>query len=309
MRKFVISLSFMLTLTSSVNAATIGVSVAGLDEFNTTLLNGLVEHARKISGTKVISADSKGDGALQKRQVADLIAQKVDAVIILLADGDLGAQLTPIASNAGVPLVFVNNVPANVADLPANQVVVASDEKESGTLQAKEVCKLLNGKGHIAVLVGEPFHAAARVRTQDIDDVIATSECSGLKVVERQSAYWSPEHADAQVQEWLAAGVEFDAILANNDDMALGAISALRRNNIGAKEVIVAGIDAIPPAIKAIRDGDLKVTVFQNAAAQGAGAVEAALKLAQGQSVPRENYIPFELVTPQNVEQYLLKSH
>ena len=203
----------------------------------------------------------------------------------------------------------MNNVPANVADLPANQVVVASDEKESGTLQAKEVCKLLSGKGRIAVLVGEPFHAAARARTQDIDDVIATSECSGLKVVERQSAYWSPEHADAQVQEWLAADVEFDAILANNDDMALGAISALRRNNIGPKEVIVAGIDAIPPAVKAIRDGDLKVTVFQNAAAQGAGAVEAALKLAQGQSIPREIYIPFELVTRQNVEQYLLESH
>lgn len=309
MRRVLHTAALMLTLTSPCFATSLGVSVAGLDEFNTTLLNGLLKHAKETAGVDIVTVDSKGDGELQKKQVAELVAQKVDALIVLLADGDLGAQLTPIASSAGIPLVYVNNVPANVHDLPANQVVVASDEKESGSLQTKEVCRILNGKGNVAVLIGEPFHAAARARTKDIDDVIATPECSGLKVVERQAAYWSPEFADAQVQEWISAGVKFDAILANNDDMALGAIQALRRNNVSSKDVVVAGVDAIAPALKAVSEGYLKVTVFQNAAAQGAGSVDAALKLVQGETLARENYIPFELVTSKNVDEYLSQSH
>ncbi|PDT00412.1 rhizopine-binding protein [Rhizobium chutanense] len=306
MRRAILASLLMLTLTSHVDAATLGVSVSNLDEFNSTLLRGLLAHAKDAGGVEVVTADAKGDGELQKKQVTDLVARKVDALIVLLADGDLGAQLTPIAVSAGVPLVYVNNVPANVLDLPENQVVVASDEKQSGSLQAKEVCRLLNGKGNIAVLVGEPFHAAARARTEDVDNVVATADCKGLKVVERQSAYWSPDFAEAQVEEWLTAGVKFDAIVANNDDMALGAIRALKGNHT-TKDVIVAGIDAIEPALEALKAGDMKVTVFQNGAAQGAGAVDAALKLVQGGKVPRENYIPFELVTPQNVDQYLAK--
>lgn len=307
MRRGLVLAFLMLTLTSPVLAETLGVSVAKLDEFNATLLTGLLAHAKDNAGLEVVTRDAAGDNGLQKTHVEELVAQKVDALIVLLSDGDLGAQLTPIAASAEVPLVYVNNVPANVTDLPDNQVVVASDERESGTLQAKEVCRLLNGKGRIAVLVGEPFHAAARARTKDVDDVIATSECAGLVVVERQAAYWSPDFADAQVQEWINAGVQFDAVVANNDDMALGAIRALKRNP-STKGVVVAGIDAIGPALDAMVAGDLAVTVFQNAAAQGAGAVDAALKLVRGEQTAREIYIPFELVTPDNVARYLPNS-
>lgn len=308
MRVALICAFLMLTLTSACPAATLGVSVAKLDEFNATLLNGLLSHAKDISGLEVITLDAKGEDALQKTHVERFVAQEVDAIIVLLSDGDLGAQLTPIAARAKIPLVYVNNVPANVTDLPVSQAVVASDERDSGTLQTKEVCRLLNGKGNIAVLVGEPFHAAARIRTQDIDDVIATPECSGLVVVERQTAYWSPDFADTQVQEWIDAGVKFDAIVANNDDMALGAVRALKRNP-STKRVVVAGIDAIGPALDAMIAGDLPVTVFQNAAAQGAGAVDAALKLARGEQIGREIYIPFELVTPKNVARYRSSSN
>ncbi|WP_431324763.1 substrate-binding domain-containing protein [Rhizobium sp. YTU87027] len=308
MRHAIFSALLMLTFTSSASAETLGVSVADLDEFNTTLLNGLLSHAKDSAGLKVVTKNAKGDNELQRKQIEELAADKVDALIVLLSDGDLGAQLTPVAAAAGIPLVYVNNVPANVADLPDNQTVVASDEKESGSLQTKEVCKLLNGKGRLAVLMGEPFHAAARARTKDIDEVIASPECEGLKVVERQAAYWSPDFADAQVQEWISAGVKFDAVIANNDDMALGAIRALKRNNVAMKDVVVAGVDAIQPALAAMTEGDLAVTVFQNAAGQGAGAVDAAVKLMKGEKIPRENYIPFELVTPQNVANYLPRS-
>ncbi|ARQ14027.1 rhizopine ABC transporter substrate-binding protein (plasmid) [Rhizobium etli] len=290
------------------NAQTIGVSMSDLDKFRTALLNGVVNHGQTISGLKLVTENAKGDNELQKKQVQKLIADKVDAIILAVSDGDLGPQMTKMAADAGIPLVYINNVPSNLLDLPENQVVVASNEKESGTLETRQVCALLKGKGRVAVLMGEPFHAAARARTQDISDVIATPDCKGLEIVERQAAYWSRDYADQQMQEWLSAGVKFDAVIANNDEMALGAIRAMKKAGIPMKDVVVAGVDATDDALAAMTAGDLDVTILQSAVGQGAAAVDAAVKLVNKEKVPRENNVPFELVTPQNIAQYLPKS-
>ncbi|OWV81947.1 rhizopine-binding protein [Rhizobium sp. R634] len=290
------------------NAQTIGVSMSDLDKFRTALLNGVVNHGQTISGLKLVTENAKGDNELQKKQVQKLIADKVDAIILAVSDGDLGPQMTKMATDAGIPLVYINNVPSNLLDLPENQVVVASNEKESGTLETKQVCALLKGKGRVVVLMGEAFHAAARARTQDISDVIATPECKGLEIVERQAAYWSRDYADEQMQEWLSAGVKFDAVIANNDEMALGAIRAMKKAGMPMKDVVVAGVDATDDALAAMVAGDLDVTILQSAVGQGAAAVEAAVKLVKKEKVPRENNVPFELVTPENIAQYLPKS-
>ncbi|MDV4182603.1 substrate-binding domain-containing protein [Rhizobium brockwellii] len=293
---------------SAANAQTIGVSMSGLDKFRTALLNGVVSHGQTISGLKLVTENANGDKELQKQQVQKLIADKVDAIILAVSDGDLGPQMTKMAADAGIPLVYINNVPSNLMDLPDNQVVVASNEKESGTLETKQVCALLKGKGRVVVLMGEPFHAAARARTQDISDVIATPDCKGLQIVERQAAYWSSDYADQQMQEWLSAGVKFDAVIANNDEMALGAIRAMKKAGMPMKDVVVAGVDATDDALAAMVAGDLDVTILQSADGQGAAAVDAAVKLIRKEKVPRENNVPFELVTPENIATYLPKS-
>ncbi|MBY3156316.1 sugar ABC transporter substrate-binding protein [Rhizobium laguerreae] len=293
---------------SAAHAQTIGVSMSDLDKFRTALLNGVVSHGQTISGLKLITESAKGDNELQKQQVQKLIADKVDAIILAVSDGDLGPQMTKMAADAGIPLVYINNVPSNLLDLPDNQVVVASNEKESGTLETKQVCALLKGKGRVVVLMGEPFHAAARARTQDISDVIATPDCKGLQIVERQAAYWSSDYADQQMQEWLSAGVKFDAVIANNDEMALGAIRAMKKAGMPMKDVVVAGVDATDDALAAMVAGDLDVTILQSAVGQGAAAVDAAVKLIRKEKVPRENNVPFELVTPENIATYLPKS-
>ncbi|KAF5886357.1 MULTISPECIES: substrate-binding domain-containing protein [Rhizobium] len=293
---------------SAAHAQTIGVSMSDLDKFRTALLNGVVSHGQTISGLKLVTESAKGDNELQKKQVQQFVADKVDAIIVAVSDGDLGPQMTKIAADAGIPLIYINNVPSNLMDLPDNQVVVASNEKESGTLETKQVCTLLKGKGRVVVLMGEPFHAAARARTQDISDVIATPDCKGLQIVERQAAYWSSDYADQQMQEWLSAGVKFDAVIANNDEMALGAIRAMKKNNIPMKDVVVAGVDATDDALAAMVAGDLDVTILQSAVGQGAAAVDAAVKLIRKEKVPRENNVPFELVTPENIATYLPKS-
>lgn len=293
---------------SAAHAQTIGVSMSDLDKFRTALLNGVVSHGQTISGLKLVTESAKGDNELQKQQVQKLIADKVDAIILAVSDGDLGPQMTKMAADAGIPLIYINNVPSNLLDLPDNQVVVASNEKESGTLETKQVCALLKGKGRVVVLMGEPFHAAARARTQDISDVIATPDCKGLQIVERQAAYWSSDYADQQMQEWLSAGVKFDAVIANNDEMALGAIRAMKKAGMPMKDVVVAGVDATDDALAAMVAGDLDVTILQSAVGQGAAAVDAAVKLIRKEKVPRENNVPFELVTPENIATYLPKS-
>jgi ribose transport system substrate-binding protein/inositol transport system substrate-binding protein len=282
--------------------------MSDLDKFRTVLLNGVVSHGQTISGLKLVTENAKGDNEVQKQQVQKLIADKVDAIILAVSDGDLGPQMTKMAADAGIPLIYINNVPSNLLDLPDNQVVVASNEKESGTLETKQVCALLKGKGRVVVLMGEPFHAAARARTQDISDVIATPDCKGLQIVERQAAYWSRDYADQQMQEWLSAGVKFDAVIANNDEMALGAIRAMKKAGMPMKDVVVAGVDATDDALAAMVAGDLDVTILQSAVGQGAAAVDAAVKLIRKEKVPRENNVPFELVTPENIATYLPKS-
>ena len=107
---------------------------------------------------------------------------------------------------------------------------------------------------------------------------------------------------------WLSTGAPFDAVIANNDEMAIGAIQALKAGGVDMATVIVAGVDATQDALVAMQAGDLDVTVFQNASAQGVGSLEAAVKLAKGEAVDQKVYIPFELVTPANIDNYLKKN-
>jgi len=87
----------------------------------------------------------------------------------------------------------------------------------------------------------------------------------------------------------------------------LGAIQAIRAAGIDTKKTIVSGIDATEDALVSMKAGDLKVTVLQDAAAEGKGAIDAALQLAKGEKIDREIYIPFQLVTPANMDAFLKK--
>jgi inositol transport system substrate-binding protein len=97
-------------------------------------------------------------------------------------------------------------------------------------------------------------------------------------------------------------------VIANNDEMAIGAIQAMKAANVDMKTMIVGGIDATQDALAAMAAGDLDVTVFQNAAGQGAGALKAAIALSKGEAVEQKVWIPFELVTPANIDGYMKKN-
>ncbi|HBU14895.1 MAG: rhizopine-binding protein [Rhodobacteraceae bacterium GWE1_64_9] len=314
MKKFLIASTMAATLMgTAASAENIGVSMALFDDnFLTVLRNGMIDYAGQQDGVTLQIEDAQNDVGKQLNQIQNFIASGVDAIIVNPVDTDATIAMSQATADAGIPLVYVNREPVNVDTLPENQAFVASNELESGTLETQEICRLLKEAGKTeakaVVMMGELSNQAARVRTQDIKDVIATPECSFITIVEEQTAAWSRTQGADLMTNWLSAGVQFDAVIANNDEMAIGAIQALKAAGIPMDSVIVGGIDATADALAAMAAGDLDVSVFQNAAGQGEGAVSTALKLAKGEPVEKKVYVPFELVTPANLADYQTKN-
>lgn len=309
MRKFILSTAAAVLMSTAAHAETIGVSMALFDDnFLTVLRNGMEDYGKTLDGVTLQIEDAQNDVAKQQSQIQNFIAAGVSAIVVNPVDTDATAAMSQIAADANIPLVYVNREPVNVDSLPENQAFVASNEQESGTLQTQEVCKLLGGKGKAVVMMGELSNQAARMRTKDIHDVLETEECKGIEIVEEQTANWSRTQGSDLMTNWLSAGLEFDAVIANNDEMAIGAVQSLKAAGRAMDSVVIAGIDATQDALAAMEAGDLDVTVFQNAAGQGKGSIDAALKLARGEKVERKVYIPFELVTPANLADYQSKN-
>lgn len=314
MRKVLIASTMAAALMgTAASAENIGVSMALFDDnFLTVLRNGMTDYAGTLDGVTLQIEDAQNDVGKQLNQIQNFVASGVDAIIVNPVDTDATVAMSEAAAAAGIPLVYVNREPVNVDTLPEKQAFVASNELESGTLETQEVCRLLKEQGKTeakaVVLMGELSNQAARMRTQDIKDVIATPECSFITIVEEQTANWSRTQGTDLMTNWLSAGVEFDAVIANNDEMAIGAIQALKAAGRAMDTVVVGGVDATADALAAMAAGDLDVTVFQNAAGQGQGAVDAALKIARGEAVEKKVYVPFELVTPANLADYQAKN-
>jgi inositol transport system substrate-binding protein len=309
MKKFILGSALAVMMSTAAQAETIGVTMAQFDDnFLTVLRNGMSDYAKTLDGVELQIEDAQNDVAKQQSQIQNFIASGVSAIIVNPVDTDATAAMSKAASEAGIALVYVNREPANVNELPEKQAFVASNEQESGTLETKEVCRLLNGKGKVVVMMGELSNQAARMRTQDVKDVIATDACKGLEIVEEQTANWSRTQGSDLMTNWLSAGLEFDAVISNNDEMAIGAIQALKAAGRSMDSVVVAGVDATQDALAAMAAGDLDVTVFQDAAGQGKGSVDAALKLAKGEKVETKVYIPFQLVTPANIADFQSKN-
>lgn len=314
MKKTLIAAGVTALMSTTAMAENIGVSMALFDDnFLTVLRNGMIEMADGMEGVDLQVEDAQNDVAKQLDQVNNFIASGVDAIIVNPVDTSATQALTDAAASAGVPLVFVNRQPINVDTLPDNQAFVASNEVDSGTLETIEVCRLFAEAGKteasVYVMMGELSNQAAVQRTADIHDVIAAGKCAvTLNILDEQTANWSRDQAQTLMTNWLSTGAAFDGVIANNDEMAIGAIQALKAAGVSMDDVVVAGIDATQDALLAMAAGDLDATVFQDAAGQGAGSLDAALKLARGESVEQKVYIPFQLVTPANIGDYTSKN-
>ncbi|WP_400163306.1 sugar ABC transporter substrate-binding protein [Brevibacillus sp. TJ4] len=271
------------------------------DKWLSYLQDGMRQYEQSQDGVEVIYVDAMNDASKQLSQVENFIQQKVNAIIMVPVDTTSAPNMVDKANQAGIPIVVVNR---QYDGVEAATAYVGSESITAGVMEMEEVAKLLDHKGNIAIINGQMGQEAQIKRTEGNKQVIA--QHPDLKVVLEGTGEWDRAKGMTLMENWIQSGQHIDAVVSNNDEMAIGAIMALEAAG-KLNDVIVAGVDATPDALEYVKAGKLKVTVFQNATGQGQGGLEVAIKAAKGEAVEKFTWIPYELVTEDNVDEYVQK--
>ncbi|ROR08752.1 substrate-binding domain-containing protein [Erwinia sp. JUb26] len=280
----------------------IGVALANFDLNFVSILRTQMANEMKKENIQGQFEDAKGDVAVQVQQVENFINQGVDAIILNPVDTQGVKRMMDAATKANIPLIFVNRKPE--VELTGKMAYVGSDSMLGGQMEMEALAKKMNYKGNVAILMGALSAEEARQRTKATEEVIA--KYKDMKVIEKQSAQWMRNEAVDVTSGWLLSGEKIDAIAANNDEMAIGAIMALGQS--GKKDILVAGIDGTPDALQFIKNGKLALTVFQDAAGQGVGAVTMAKQVIDGKNTDKFMWIPYQVITKENYEAFTKKN-
>ena len=273
----------------------IGVTIYKYDDNFMSFVRRNIE--RNAEGKAVLSMnDSQNDQAKQNDQVDTMISKGVKALAINLVDPQAASAIIAKAQAAGLPVVFFNKEPS-VADLNSYDKAwyVGTTSAESGVMEGQIIVDSWNanpawdknGDGIIqyVLLKGEPGHPDAEARTTY---AIQTVNEAGIQTeeLELQTGMWDSAKAKDLMDNWYAKhGDAIEYVIANNDAMALGAIASLKANGFfgtGGKFMPVVGVDAIPDALAAIKNGELVGSVLNDAANQGLATFQLALNVALG---------------------------
>ncbi|WP_407362265.1 sugar ABC transporter substrate-binding protein [Pseudomonas luteola] len=281
----------------------IGVAVAQYDNYIAYLVQAMQARAKEIPGGASLQLeDAGGDVVRQLGQVENFVSQKVDAIIVNPADTAATRKITERVTQAGIPLVYLNSRP-EVDSFPAGVVFVGTDERRIGQMQMEYLAEKMGGKGNLAIILGRLAHDDTRKRTTGVKDVLA--KYPDIKVVEEQSANWERDKGMDLMSNWLLSGKAIDAVAANNDEMGIGAAMALRQ--AGHKDVMAGGVDGTADGLAAIKRGLLSVTVYRDTVGIGAGSVDAAVRLVNKENLQGDIWVPVQLVTPENYQQFQSK--
>ncbi|MHC4517878.1 MAG: sugar ABC transporter substrate-binding protein [Planctomycetota bacterium] len=275
----------------------IGVSLLNLsNEFIVDIREAMESKAAEM-GVKLIVTDAERSAERQIQQVEGFIARRVDAIVLNPCEVEASSPAVDKAIRAGIPIINVNSETRSVPT-----AFVGSRDEESAEIAINYVAGRLNGEGRIVMITGYPGQAAEIKRTAGAR--AALTKYPGLKLIAEQTANWSREEGMTLMENWLQShGDGIDAVFAQNDEMGLGALNALQATG-AKKRIILVSVDAIADALKAVDQGHLDATVFQNAKRQAETALETAVQIVGGQPYEKRVLIPFELVTRENVDQY-----
>jgi inositol transport system substrate-binding protein len=258
---FAIAFAASAIMMTSAMAQKIGVSLAYFDDRFLVDVREAMETTAKQLGVSIQFEDAQGDIGKQLSQIQNFVAQRMNAIIVNPVDTAATPKMTKLATAAGIPLVYVNRKPYEET-LPEKVAYVGSDENVSGKLEGEEIARLLNNKGNVVIMMGELATQASILRTEGIEKVVA--QHPEMKIVGKQPANWRRTEAIDLMNNWLVSGTKIDAVAANNDEMAIGAIIALQQAGKDPKKLVIGGIDATRDALGEMEKGNLDVTVFQD---------------------------------------------
>lgn len=308
------------TGSSGASDKTVGVAVYKFDDTFMTAVRNSIQSAAE-GKIKVDVVDSQNAQATQNEQVDLFLSKNYAALAINPVDRTAATSILDKAKTANVPVVFFNREPLPEDMQKWDKVYyVGAKAEESGTLQGQiavdywkahpEADKNKDGKIQYVMLTGEPGHQDAELRTQYSVKAITDA---GLQVEElaKDTAMWDRVQGQEKMAAFLGSqGDKIELVLANNDDMALGAIEALKAAGYfsGDKFMPVVGVDATAPAMEALKAKTLLGTVLNDAENQGKATLALASALAQGQTPSKDNvgyditdgkyvWVPYKKVT------------
>lgn len=300
----------------------VGVAIYKFDDtFMTNYRNEIKAYfATKDSTTvkyTVDVTDGKNDQVAQTEQIDNFIAQKYDVLIINLVDLTAASTVIDKVKAAKIPTVFINRQPSDADMTKWDKITyVGAKAEDSGTFQGEiivdlwkaadsKVDKNKDGKLQYVMLMGQAIHQDAALRTEYSIKSIVAGGITVEKLFEQRGEW---DRVKGQEQMAIAItqfGAKIEAVLANNDDMALGAIEALKA--AGMTDVPVVGVDATAPALDAIKNGTLKGTVLNDSKGQAHASVDSAIDLLAGKALAKLQWIPYVKVTPANYTDFIGK--
>ena len=277
----------------------IGLAVANLQADFFNQIKQSVEKNAKDMGATVITVDAKGDGATQVSQIQDLINQKVQALIYIPAGAAAAAVPVKAAKAAGIPVVAVDR---NPADAPGD-TFIATNSVAAAKQLGDYACKVSGGKGVLAIIQGQIGTTPEQDRDKGFKE--AMTSCPGIKEVAREaSKMWMKDEGFNIAQNMLQRDPSISIFFGRADALALGAAQAVKAAGLDHK-VFVFGFDGDLAGLKAVKDGTLDATMTQRTQFMGKLALQSAIDLIGGKTLPAEQLQDAALTTKENVDQYI----
>ncbi|WP_425806733.1 ribose ABC transporter substrate-binding protein RbsB [Desulfitobacterium sp. Sab5] len=276
------------------NKITIGFSISTLNNpFFVTLKDG-AEKAAKDAGVTLNVVDAQDKTSKQISDIEDLIQKKVSVILINPTDSAAVVSAVESANKANIPVITVDRA-SNGGKVVAH---IASDNVKGGSMAADFIMKALNNQGNIVELQGIAGTSAARDRGKGFHNVVDGK--AGVKVVASQPADFDRAKGLSVMENILQGNKDIKAVFAHNDEMALGAVSALQA--AARSNVLVVGFDATDDAVKAVKEGKMAATVAQKPDLIGKTAIETAIKVAKGEKVDANIPVALDLITKDNAK-------
>lgn len=267
---------------------TVGLSVSTLSNpFFVSLEEGVNTLATE-NGTQVISVDAQDDSAKQSNDVDDLIQQGVDVLLINPVDSAAITPAVEAANSAGIPVIMVDRA----TDAGEYVTLVASDNVAGGEMAAQYIVDQVGENASTLQLEGVPGASATNERGEGFTNVAETS----LNVLDSQTANFDRAEGLTVMENMLQGNSDVQAVFAQNDEMALGAIEAIQGAGL-SNQITVVSFDGTEGGIKAVEDGSLAATIAQKPDEMGRLALQAAYDFYAGQEIPEKIDSPLELVT------------
>ncbi len=278
----------------------IGFTVYDMSSF-ISLGKGGAESLARANHARLLWDSGHMDVNAQISQIQQFINQKVDAIIIAPVNSSTRGPQVEAAKAAGIPVVIVN-LTASPAVMQNAISYVGPDDVKAGEQEAQHLVDAIHGSGSIVVLQGPLGQSGEIDRTKGIKNILAANP--NVKLLAMQPGNWARNQAYSVMQDWLSRyGSQITGIVSENDDMAIGAIQALREKNLDGK-IPITGVDGIKDGMRAVRAGTLLETNLQDGPLELGMAVQVAIDHINGKPVPKVAMFIMPEITKQNVAHY-----